>query len=343
MLTIDELKDKLRRRLTELDGHATPTDLEDIIEAARELGMTDERIARMVPEVDRAINWEHIRLEKEHAAAQARLEAEAEARRQDEIAAAPEYLDALIAYSLADGIVEAEELRIIFEKARSLEQPVPALAMKIKTLLSRKRFRPYPNADLTADGLHEVLMSTSWYTDKTHPQQQMTEPEAAPAAPQPAPLHILRFSVERPLIGKGQYTKLIWSVSGEGRIHISNLGSTERLSGEQIIRPLETTRYVLTAGEETRTVEVAVKIMSRRKKIWRVILIVLGFLLLYTIAKSAPGPSALPAQPVSDEQSEYGYHGARHCCLPEYSNDLKSDSDAGEVALELVNREWQAG
>lgn len=137
MLTVDELKEKLRGRLTELEGHAAPADLDDIIEEARELGMSDEQIARMVPEVDRSINWEHIRLEKEQAAAQAAIEAERQALRQEEIDNAPEYLDALISYCMADGIVEAEELRVIFEKAAGLEQSLHALAVRIKGLLAR--------------------------------------------------------------------------------------------------------------------------------------------------------------------------------------------------------------
>lgn len=298
MLTAEELKEKLRKRLTELEGHAAPEDLEDIIEEARELGMNEAQIARMVPEVDRSINWEHIRLQKEQAAAEAAIEAERAAKRQEEIAAAPQYLDALISYSMGDGIVEAEELRVIFDKAAGLEQPLHALAATIKGLLEKGRFRPYPNADLNADGLHRVLMSTSWYTDKKHPQSKPATSAPGLSATPPEPMRILTFAVDKAEIKKGQFAKLSWSVSGKGRINISNLGSTENLSGDQLVRPLETTRYVLTAGDSRRTVEVVVKAAPVFGGIFKVILWVVGaFLLLcFLIARFVPDPKQ-PQEP----------------------------------------------
>jgi hypothetical protein len=276
MLTLDELKDKLRKRLIDLEGHVEPADLEDIIEEAKELGLADEQIGRLVPEIDRTINWEHIRLEKEKAIEAAAIEAERQAKRQEEIDSAPEYLDALISYCMADGIVEEAELRVIFEKAKNLEQSLHAIAVKIKGLLDKGRFRPYPNANLNADGLHEVLMSTSWYTDKTHPQAQQQASASAQSAPPPPPLRIETFSVDKAQIKKGQFAKLSWNVSGKGRINISNLGGTETLVGEQIVRPLVTTRYTLTAGSTQQSVDVVVKTTPVLKQVGKVILWVIG-------------------------------------------------------------------
>ncbi len=286
MLTLDELKDKLRKRLIDLEGHVEPADLDDIVEEAKELGLTDEQIGRLVPEIDRTINWEHIRLEKEKAIEAAAIEAERQAKRQEEIDSAPEYLDALISYCMADGIVEDAELGVIFEKAKNLEQSLHALAVKIKGLLDKGRFRPYPNANLNADGLHEVLMSTSWYTDKTHPQaQRQASAGAQSAPPPPPPLRIEKFSVDKAQIKKGQFAKLSWNVSGKGRINISNLGGTETLVGEQIIRPLVTTRYTLTAGGSEQSVDVVVKTTPVLMKVAKTLWILVGafFLLMIII------------------------------------------------------------
>lgn len=299
MLTAEELKEKLRKRLTELEGHAAPEDLEDIIEEARELGMNEAQIARMVPEVDRSINWEHIRLQKEQVAAEAAIEAERSAKRQEEIAAAPQYLDAIISYSMADGIVEAEKLRVIFDKAAGLEQPLHELAATIKGLLEKGRFRPYPNADLNADGLHQVLMSTSWYTDKKHPKSKPETSAPGLSATPAEPMRILTFAVDKAEIKKGQFAKLSWSVSGKGRIDISNLGSTENLSGDQLVRPLETTRYVLTAGDSRRTADVMVKAAPVFGGILKAILWIAGAfaLLCFLIAIFVPDPKQ-PQDPV---------------------------------------------
>src|SRR5436305_1739786 len=114
MITIEEIKERLRQRLIDHDGNIEPNDLIDIVEDAREIGIDKTAIARLVPEVDRSINWEHIRAEKIKAAELKRQEAEKAEARRKEIEGAPEYLDALISYCLADGVVAAEELRTIF-------------------------------------------------------------------------------------------------------------------------------------------------------------------------------------------------------------------------------------
>lgn len=44
-----------------------------------------------------------------------------------------------------------------------------------------------------------------------------------------------------------------------------------------------------------------------------------------------------------EKKSPGGIMGPRHCYLRDYIDDLKSDTDAGEVASRLVNREWEVG
>ncbi len=286
MLTLDEIKGRLRKRIIDLEGHVEPADLDDIVEDAKELGMTDEQIARLVPEIDQTINWEHIRVEKEKAIEAAAIEAERQAKRQEEIDSAPEYLDALISYCMADGIVEPTELRIVFDKAKNLDQSLHVLAVKVKGLLDKGRFRPFPAADLNADGLHEVLMSTTWYTAKLHPQLQqppVINVPPPPPSPPPQPMRIELFRVERGRIKKGEATKLSWKVSGTGRITISNLGATETLVGQQTIKPDVTTTYVLNTGTQTSTLTVEVIVSGRSEQLAKVALAVILIVILLRV------------------------------------------------------------
>ena len=277
-MTLDDLKDKLRQRLIETDGHPTPYDLRDLIEEAKELGLDDRQL---VPEVDRTINWEHIRAEKAKEEERRKEEEAKAAARQKEIDEAPEYLDALISYCMADGIVEGEELRTIFGKATELEQSLFATATKIKGLLDKGKFKPFPNADLNANGLHEVLMSTNWYTEKTHPQPTPPAPPkpqqdwtyyTPPPPPEPPRIHL--FSTDKTEIKKGEAATLRWHVSGVERVAVSGLGTTTVLNGEQRVKPETTTTYVMTAGSLQQELSISVVSPKKPMSFWKYLFIV---------------------------------------------------------------------
>lgn len=269
MTTINEIRKRLEERLIEHDGNLEPNDLLDIIEDAEKIGIDKEQISRLVPEVDRSINWEHIRAEKLKAAEEAELEQEKAETHRKLIAAAPGYLDSLISYSMADDIVEAHELRTIFQRAEELEQDKIALATKISTLLNTHRYRPFPNANLGAGGLHEVLMSTNWYTEKTFPK-----PEPPPTTPleTAVPVEIVNFSVDKPKIKKGKSAVITWHVTGIERISITNLGNTNKVQARQVVTPAVTTKYRLTAGNRTREIEIVVVPPAKSNWLLKVIL-----------------------------------------------------------------------
>jgi hypothetical protein len=67
MITLEEIKDKLRKRLIEHEGNIEPYQLVDIIAEAKTIGLEEKDIAKLVPDLDQSINWTAIREEKRHA------------------------------------------------------------------------------------------------------------------------------------------------------------------------------------------------------------------------------------------------------------------------------------
>ena len=292
MTTEEALKDKLRQRLTDHDGNIAPHDLVDIIDEAKELGISEQLIARWLPELDRSINWEQVRAEKAKETARLQQLQDEQDKRTDELKAAPEYLGALISYCMADGIVEAEELHTVFGKAKELEQSEIALAGKIKTLFDAAGFRPYPNPDLNANGLHEVLMSTNWYTEKLYQRVLQKERDAADKAEeqqsqlaQNAQAVIHSFTADKTAIKKGGYATLSWEVSGVEELNVAPFGKTNKLKSTWVVKPVETTRYVLTAGNQQREVVVAIRNSSFFKKLLTTLLLIGIVILAVKIAQ----------------------------------------------------------
>jgi hypothetical protein len=165
MITIESLKDKIRELLIEKDGNLLSNDLKYIVDEAKKLSLDDKYIANLVPDIDRTINWEQIKTQKEEQFLRKRQFEQETRKKEEEIRAAPDYLDALVKYCISDGIVEPSELLIIFKKADELKQDSSALAIKISTLFEINKFRPYPSPDITTSSLIETLCSTHWYNE----------------------------------------------------------------------------------------------------------------------------------------------------------------------------------
>lgn len=184
MINVDSVKEKIRQLLIEKDGDIQPHELKDIIIEAKQLGIDDKQIAKLVPEVDRSINWEQIRKQKEELVIrQAELIEFAkneELKKQD----APKFLGNLLRFSFSDGIVEASELQTIFNKVVELSQNEKAYAKHIDERLKKRKFKPFPNPNLNAVSLKDVLLSTNWYDEKHY--IELTTPPTA--APEPFPL-----------------------------------------------------------------------------------------------------------------------------------------------------------
>ena len=298
MITLEELKEKLRARLIEYDGNAAPNDLVDLIEEAQELGISEQQIARLVPEVDRSINWEHIRAEKEKERERQAALAAAEQQRRQVLDAAPGTLDSLLSYSMVDGIVGQEELSHIFDKAAEWEQDLFVFAVKVKDVLDARNFKPYPNADLSLKSLKDVLLSTSWYNDTQYRLVTGGTPSTAVPPPLQAP-RVLHFGVDKPVIDVGDSAVLSWDVRGVTEIAIAPFGRTTVFKGQQTIRPTQNIVYTLTAGSLQQQVKVEVQI-PKKSHAWRYIITAIVLLVLGIIIAQFAGRSGSSADNATD-------------------------------------------
>ena len=193
MITIESIKEEIRSLLVEKDGDLHAHELNSIVEEAKQIGLTDKQIAKLVPEVDKEINWEHIRKQKEEEKERLRKFEEEARRKEEEIKSTPEYIDSLIQYCLVDGVVESSELEIIFSKAIALKQESNALARRVKSILDKNKFKPFPNPNLALSSLKDTLCSTNWYNEPNY--IKITTPPPPPPEPYPWRIVITSFLI----------------------------------------------------------------------------------------------------------------------------------------------------
>jgi len=191
MKELEDIKERIRQILIEKEGNVQPHDFKDIIDDAKKLGVDDKQIRKLVPEVDRSINWEYIKLQKEK-------EREKEQKLKNEIQKleeeqkfAPEYIDTLIKFCFSDGIIEAPELEAIFSKTLEKGLDINSIARKINSKIEAENFKPYPNPNLNAQTLKDTLCSTNWYNQEHY--IKLTTPPPPP--PEPFPWKILVTAV----------------------------------------------------------------------------------------------------------------------------------------------------
>ena len=267
-MTLDELKDRLRKRLIEHDGNVSPHHLTDLIEEAKTIGLEEKDIARLVPDVDQSINWAAIKEEK-------RLVVEVKQLKEQEKLQAAELLDALISYSFSDGIVAQSELETIFARTAELHQSELKIAKKINKAFEKGGYKPYPNPDLKAMGLKEILLSTSWYDAKNYAVVTQQEPQKViPPETVKSPARIHSFKADKAMIRKGESVVISWDVSGVEKINISGLGQTKLLQGKHTVSPAIDTVYVLTADDVKQSLSITIKQSSGKIK-WIIVIIII--------------------------------------------------------------------
>ena len=131
-MTLDDLRLKIQKLLIETDGQLHPHDLAAIVVEAKGIGLDEKQIARLVPEVDRSIQWDKIRAERAAAAELEVVEKEsreaAERARLEELEAAPALLSGLVQSLLVRGRATRGEIGSILERAAELEQSRPNCA-----------------------------------------------------------------------------------------------------------------------------------------------------------------------------------------------------------------------
>lgn len=165
MEIIDSIKDKIRQLLIEKDGDVEAHDLKDIIDDAKKIGVEKNEVLKIAADIDASMNWEAIRAEKVKEIERIKKLKEEVKKQEDRLQSAPEFIDALVQYCFADGVVEKGELEIIFRKSDELKQDGNVLARKLKSILDKGNYKPLPNPNLEADTLRDTLLSTSWYNE----------------------------------------------------------------------------------------------------------------------------------------------------------------------------------
>ena len=276
-MTLEEIKDKLRKRLIEHEGNIEPFHLVDIVAEAKAIGLEEKDIAKLVPDLDQSINWAAIKEEK-------RIAEETKLLKKQEQLLATELLDAMISYSFSDGVVAQAELDAIFTKATELRQNSLMIARKINKRFEKGDYKPYPAPDLKAKNLKEIILSTSWYDAENYEiisnkqsKQNIASENVKPTISIPK-IHV--FEVSKTTIKKGESVIISWHVSGVDHLTISGLGRSKLLKGSYSISPAIDTQYVLDAGGVKQSLNIKVQKPSHKIR-WIIIVVIL----LYFISR----------------------------------------------------------
>lgn len=258
-ITVEDIKNRLRQRLIEHDGNIAPHDLLDIVEDARDIGLTEHDIARLVPEVDISVNWPAIREER-------RAAAELKLMEQQRLLQNRELIKALIDFSFRDGMVEQAELVAIFDRVAEVALDEQEIALEIKSRIDTYNYKPYPNFDPKAASVRDMLVSTSWYEPRKYASAKRkaaaakaVEKPAVPASEPAAPPVIHFFKADKYEIRQGEKIYLHWDVSGVDIITISGMKPIAAAWKKVLIAPGKTTDYVLRAGDQAKKLTINVK------------------------------------------------------------------------------------
>jgi hypothetical protein len=161
-MTLDDLKDKLRRLLIEYNGNVAPHQLSDIVREARALGLDEHEIASLVPDTDRTINWVEVK-EQKKLVEMAKAQAEAHKQINEKRLRDEALVEKLVKDAFNKGIVKPNDLENIFAIAIHIELDEYALAKKINENIKKFNYKPHPPEDRDTKGLKEILLSTTWY------------------------------------------------------------------------------------------------------------------------------------------------------------------------------------
>jgi len=189
METLSNLIDQVRAILIQTEDKKQKHEIyNQFINECKVNSLTEDDFYKKVLKIaHKSIDWNYIEEEKKRKVEiQKKLSAEL-AEQEHLIQSAPIYIDRLVKTAFEDGVVEAGELKKIFEKAVTLSQDIHALAEKIDALFDERNYKSYPKANLDAPTLKETLCSSNWY-NADHYTKLTTPP---PPPPEPFPWKIV--------------------------------------------------------------------------------------------------------------------------------------------------------
>ena len=172
MLTIDDLINQVKQVLIETNDRLSPNQLYSrFVNECDELELSEDDFYKsVVKPAHKSINWEVVEeANKKHDEIK-RSENAKLLEKEEEIKNAPAYIIRLINLAIETGIIKTDSLRKIFNKAENLDQDANKLAQQINEKLELAKFRPYPQANLDADTLKEMLLSADWYNEVNYPR-----------------------------------------------------------------------------------------------------------------------------------------------------------------------------
>lgn len=174
MRSIETLKEQIHDILIKKDGDVKLSEHREIINEAKDLGLDERQLSKLLQEVDSAINWDFIRKQKEEAT---KREEEfkrclVEQKKKEENAS--ETLQFIIEQCSKDKVFDAKEVAIFFETADELNQEENKSAKILKDFFSTNNYIPLTTPKGTS--LRLSLQSTDWYKDKLPPPPQPPPP-----------------------------------------------------------------------------------------------------------------------------------------------------------------------
>ena len=176
--TIDIFKEKLRDLLIQQNGDVKLLEHKDIIDAGKELGLTEKQINKLLIEVDSTINWELISRQKEDAIArEKKLKKDIEEQKKHEQNAS-ETLNFIIEQCSKDKLFDSREIRIFFETSDELNQEERDSAYLLKNYLDSNNYIPLKTP--RGASIKLSLQSTDWYKDKLPPPPTLPQGTAIP-------------------------------------------------------------------------------------------------------------------------------------------------------------------
>lgn len=167
MKSLEAFKQELRDLLIELDGDIILSDYPNIISDAKEAGLNQTQLSKLLIEIDSTIPWNNIRKGKEEAERKAaELKEEAEKKQEAEHNAG-ETLQFIIEQCALDGLFTSQEIRVYFETSANLNQDENKSVKLLKDYFTNNNYIPLITPSGTS--IKTSLESTDWYKDKLPP------------------------------------------------------------------------------------------------------------------------------------------------------------------------------
>lgn len=172
MLTIEELINQVGMVLIETNDSLSPHQIYSrFVNECNELNLGEADFYKIILKpAHKSINWETVEeANKQQEETENKIKTD-QKEKAEAIKNAPAYIEVLVKQIFETGIIKINSLQSIFNKAENLKQDSNTLALHIHEKLEANNFKAHPGADLEADTLKQILLSTDWYSPAHFPR-----------------------------------------------------------------------------------------------------------------------------------------------------------------------------